>query len=102
MKVFGRILALAAIACGAAAVYNVFGDQASLEGVARHVACARRTTKGAPVCHLQIKRLARSPFKQAYLYVSPGGGGPVAVDCVRQWVLFGEFSCAIAADKPAP
>ena len=80
--------------CGAAAVYNVFGEQASLEGVARRVACATRAANATAVCRLRIQQLARSPFKQAYRFVSPGGGGAVSVDCVRRWVLFGEFSCA--------
>jgi hypothetical protein len=99
MRGVGRILALVAIVCGAAAVYNVFSDQAQLEGVARRIACAARATNAAPVCRLRLKQLARSPFKQAYLFASPAGG-IVAVNCVRRWVLFGDFSCAPAEDGP--
>ena len=100
MRGLGRILALIAIVCGGAAIYNVFSDQAPLEGVARRVACATRTTKPAPVCHLQLKQLARSPFKQAYVFASPAGGGAVGVDCVRRWGLVGDFSCAVTQGRP--
>jgi hypothetical protein len=102
MRGVSRVLALAGIVCGAAAVYNVFGDQAQLEADARRVACAARATNAAPVCRLRLKQLARSPFKQAYQFASPGGGGIVAVDCARHWVLFGDFSCATVEDRSIP
>ena len=102
MRVASRILALAAIVCGAAAIYNVFGDQPQLEGVARRTACATRRANAPTVCRLGLKQLARTPFKQAYLFASPGGGGIVAVDCVRGWVLFGDFGCATVEDRAAP
>jgi hypothetical protein len=102
MRGLSRLLALAAIVCGAAAIYNVFSDQPQLEGIARRVACATRRTNVATVCRLGLKQLARSPFKQAYQFTSPGGGGTVAVDCVRRWVLFGDFGCATVEDRPAP
>ena len=100
MRVLSRILALAAIVCGVAAIYNVFGEQPQLEGIARRTACATRRASAPTVCRLGLKRLARTPFKQAYLFTSPGGG--VAVDCVRRWVLFGDYGCATVEDRAAP
>ena len=92
MRGIARILALIVIACGAAALYNVTSDQAPLESVARRTACATRGANAPLLCRLQLKQLARTPFKQAYLYTSN-----VAVDCVRRWVLFGEFTCTVVA-----
>ena len=90
MKGIARLLALVAIVCGGAALYNVTSDQAPLESVARRTACATRAAKAPSLCRLQLRQLARSPFKQAYLYTSN-----VAVDCVRRWVFFGEYTCTV-------
>jgi hypothetical protein len=96
MRGIGRILALVAMVCGGAAIYNVSSDQAPLETAARRTACATRPTNAASICRLQLKQLTRSPFKQAYVYIAPGSGRTVAVDCVRRWVLFGDYACTIA------
>ena len=87
MRILLRVLAIAAIPFGIAAFYSVYADEPGLETTVRKIACAK---EGAH-CRLRLARLARTPFKRAFVFV--GGDGRVEVDCRRSMVLVGEYAC---------
>ena len=91
MRLLLRVLAIAAIPFGIAAFYSVYGEEPGLETTVRRIACAK---EGAH-CRLRLARLARTPFRRAFVFV--GGAGRVQVDCRRSLVLIGDYSCARSA-----
>ena len=91
MRLFLRVLALIAIPLGIAAYYSVYADEPGLETTVRKIACAK---EGAH-CHLRLARLARTPFKRAFVFT--GGDGRVEVDCRRSMALVGDYTCARSA-----
>jgi hypothetical protein len=88
MRVALRLLALLAIPIGIASFVSVYADEPGLEGRAREVACAREGAR----CHVRLARLARMPWKRAFVFV--GSGGTVEVDCRHTLVLVGDYACA--------
>ena len=87
MRVALRVLALLAIPIGIASFVSVYADEPGLEGRAREVACAKEGAR----CHLRLARLARMPWKRAFVFT--GGGGTVEVDCRHTLVLVGDYAC---------
>jgi hypothetical protein len=91
MRVLLRILSIIAIPVGIASFYSVYADEPGLDSVAQRTACAEQ--KGQ--CRLHLTKLARMPWKRAFIY--SGGGAKVQVDCTRTFVLVGDYRCARAS-----
>jgi hypothetical protein len=87
MRVALRVLALLAIPIGIASVVSVYADEPGLEGRAREVACAREGGR----CHVRMARLARMPWKRAFVFT--GSAGTVEVDCRHSLWLVGDYAC---------
>jgi hypothetical protein len=85
-----RILALMLIPIGIAAFYSVYRDEPGLDSAARRVVCGKDEAR----CKLRLAKLARTPFRRAFVYNGPDG--PVQVDCRRSMGLIGDYSCARA------
>ena len=88
MRVVLRILALIAIPVGIAAFVSFYADEPGLETRAREVACAREGGR----CHLRLARMARMPWKRAFVFT--GSPGSVEVDCRHSLWLVGDYACA--------
>lgn len=90
MKRFVQLaIFLLCIVFSAAAVYNVFSDNAAVERMASGVACG---DQGA-ACSPQMTRLERTPFAQTFEFVT--AKRTVGVRCARSFVLVGEYACAL-------
>jgi hypothetical protein len=87
MRVVLRVLALLAIPVGIAAFVSFYADEPGLEGRAREVACGRDGAR----CHLRLARMARMPWKRAFVFV--GSQGSVEVDCRHALWLVGDYAC---------
>ena len=87
MRVVLRILALIAIPVGIAAVVSFYAVEPGLETRAREAACAREGAR----CHLRLARMARMPWKRAFVFT--GGAGSVEVDCRHSLWLVGDYAC---------
>ena len=87
MRVVLRILALIAIPVGITALVSFYADEPGLETRAREAACAREGAR----CHLRLARMARMPWKRAFVFT--GGAGSVEVDCRHSLWLVGDYAC---------
>jgi len=91
VRVVLRILALIAIPVGIptgiAALVSFYADEPGLETRAREAACAREGAR----CHLRLARMARMPWKRAFVFT--GGAGSVEVDCRHSLWLVGDYAC---------
>ena len=87
MRVVLRIRARIAIPVGIAALVSFSADEPGLETRAREAACAREGAR----CHLRLARMARMPWKRAFVFT--GGAGSVEVDCRHSLWLVGDYAC---------
>lgn len=73
---------------------NVYGNNADVQRKAEAVACRE------PQCSLTLTRMARSPFSQSFTFATQAGarrGDAVSVECKREFLLIGEYMCALSA-----
>ena len=89
-----------AIAVTAACFRNVFWDSVAVERLAQAAACGERAG-----CAAQMTRMMRTPISHTYSFVA--GGRPVEVECMREYILFGDYACkdgsnALPDPPPAP
>jgi hypothetical protein len=90
MKRAGQIaIFVLCVAFSAAAVYNVFSDNAEVERKAAAVACGEQ----GPSCRAQVTRMERTPFGQTFEMATPKR--TVSVKCARAYVMVGEYGCAL-------
>lgn len=82
------VIPLACLALTVAGLNNVYGDASEVEKLAEQTAC------GAENCSVTKVEMARSPFSQKYVYqTSLKGQTTVSVECSREFVFVGEYSC---------
>jgi hypothetical protein len=88
------------VAFSVSAVYNVFSDNADVERMAAHAACAGGSGAGVAGkqaasggCRPQMTRLQRTPFGQTFEFTTTQRA--VEVRCERAFVLAGEYSCKV-------
>jgi hypothetical protein len=67
---------------------NVFWHSIELERVAAATACGER-----PRCSAQTRQFMRSPIGHTYEFVTPAGN--VEVTCRREFILIGDYACAL-------
>jgi hypothetical protein len=94
-RVFGFLLTLASIAALFAAVHNVFGSSIEVDRLAREAAC--QGIHGA--CSAQFTRWERTPIAHTLDMHTPRGSK--LVECQREHILFGPWSCAVGGAGPA-
>lgn len=71
-----------------AGLVNVYGDNAAVRRSAETAAC------GKEECSVTITRQERSPFSQQFTFqTSLKGQTTVDVECKREFVLLGEYTC---------
>ena len=56
--------------------------------------CCFRWGKEEARCKQRFSKLARTPFRRAFVFTGPDG--PVQVDCRRSMTLIGDYSCSRA------
>jgi hypothetical protein len=64
-----------------------------VEQKAAVVACGDR-----PGCGAQMTRIMRTPIEHSYAFVARGR--QVDVDCEREFILFGDYTCHDSASGP--
>ena len=90
MKRAGQIFIIVlCVAFCAAAVFNVFSDNAEVERSAAAVACGEQ----GPNCRAQMTRMERTPFGQTFQMHTPKR--TVDVVCRRAYLMVGAYHCAL-------
>jgi hypothetical protein len=84
-KAYVRLfLIVACLVISAAALVNVFADNADVLARARTIGCPKGTC--------DLARMDRTPFAQTFDFRATSG--VVSVRCARAAVFFGEYGCA--------
>lgn len=76
------------IAITVACFRNVFWQSTEQQRLAATTACGAR-----PACPTQLRQFMRSPIGHKYEFVTPAGD--VEVSCTREFLLFGDYACAV-------
>ncbi len=70
---------------------NVFSDNKDIKALGEEAAC------GKAGCSVTLTRESRNPIKQSFTFqVSTSPVKTVNVDCERQYLLLGDYGCAVA------
>jgi hypothetical protein len=76
------------VAATIAGLVNVYGDNVAVRRSAEAAACGKAN------CSVTMTREARSPFSQSFTFqTSLQGQQTVDVECKREHVLVGDYSC---------
>jgi hypothetical protein len=95
------IRSLFAVIClggSALGLNNTYGDNSAVRAMAEQIACGSRQ------CSVKSLHEDRSAFKQSFGFQTalvekgkPGRGASVDVACQREFVLLGQYQCAVVS-----
>jgi hypothetical protein len=83
------------IAISLACLRNVFWQSTEQERSAAAIACGERRS-----CSAQLRRFMATPLGRTYAFVTPTGN--VEVRCTREFILAGDYACALENSEPVP
>lgn len=78
-------------------VYNVFGVGGEVEAMAKETAC-----QGQPLpCTAQYTQQQRTPWVHAFKMHTSATSGAKDIDCRREYILVGAYSCKVVGAESA-
>ena len=90
--IFRNLVTLFFVGVSVMCVYNVMGVGGEVEAMAKETAC-----QGQPLpCTAQYTRAERTPWVHSFKMYTSTKSGEKDIDCRREYILVGDYSCKIA------